>query len=361
MLKREPIPDDLLVTDRRPDPIEVPRGFRLRRIGPGQWVAEPFSIRWRVWGVVLASCTLTCAATIQAMRVHHLRRAQQPVVVVNGVPIRRDQMYQDLEQRHGRKYVHRMVSQELLRQFASERGCWPSEAEVDERYAKEAQRPGFQEKLVASDVTEREYRDDLRLRLAEVNLIIQGVRATEADVRYFYKRNTDPRNPNALFRTPDRMQVAVIATHSKAEAQQALMALIRDEPWPKVVAQFSVDPSRERAGLLDPLERGRSPFSKDHLSEETVFRLREGERSAPVFSGGKWWIVRCIRRWPALVVPFDQARRDAEMGARIEIGSLRNAERVATERRAFIERASIMVLDERYSEVSRPNVSPAPQ
>ena len=361
MFRRTPIPDELKVQDRPPDPAEIPPGYRLKRLGPGQWGAEPFSVRWRIWGIAVLTSLLSSALSIQAMRIYHLRRSQEAVVVVNGVHIRRDRMHRDLEQRYGREYIRRMVSDELLRQFAKSRGCWPTDSQVEERYAKESRRPGFLEQLAAFDVTETGYKERLRFRLADINLIVQGVTASEADIRYFYARNTDPRNPAAQFRTPERVQVAVIATRTPQAAREALTELMRDQPWPKVVARYSVDRSRENAGLLDPIERGRSPFARNPAAEATVFRLREGERSTIVEANGKWWIVRCLRKWPASVVPLDHARRDAEMGARIEIGAARNAQRVADERRAFVERASIMVLDDRYVEVSSPRVFGAPQ
>jgi hypothetical protein len=358
-LRKQPeeLPEALRALKERPDAAEVPRGFRLRRIGPAQWVAEPHSLRWRIWGVVLLACVLSSGASIQAMRLYHLRKWQAPLVVVNGTPIRRDQLLNTLEQRHGLRVVAQMVADELARQFAVSRGCWPSKRQIEERYRQEASRPGFLEGLLKANMTERDYRDRLALRLAEVNLITQGVKPSEADVRFFYERNVDPRNPKGRFRTPEKIQLAVIGTPTPQAARQAQLELMRDVPWPQVVSRFSADPSREDAGLLMPLARGESVFSQSPAAEEAIFRLREGDRSDVIPAGGKWWIVRCVRRWPAQVIPFDKARTEAEMGARIEIGAVRNARKVNEDRKAFVQRAVIQVFDPAYDAVARPAVS----
>lgn len=360
MFRRPPVPADLAAADRRPDPAEVPRGYRLRRIGPAQWVAEPYSVRWRMWGIACAVALVTCGATIQAMRVYHLRKAQAAIVAVNGVPIRRDQVVAHLERKYGPAVVGSMVADDLMRQFAVSQGCWPSVEQVEARFRKEAAEPGFMERMMKDNVTEAEYKKRLRHRLAEINLIVKDVRPSEADVRYFYSRNVDPRNPRAVFRSPAKMQVAVIVTDTRGAAEAALLDLARHQPWLAVVARYSVDRSREHAGLMDPFAKGGSVFSASTDAEAAIWRLREGDRTGVIACAGKWWIVRCLRKWPESVIPYDRAHEDAEMGARIEIGAARNAARIAAERNEFVRRASIQVVEPAYDAVARPVVSAPP-
>lgn len=338
---------------------ELPRGYRLRRVGPYEWVAEPGSRRWYVWGVVLLASAVSALGTALLVRQYYHRKATAAVVAVNGVPIRRDRLLADLEQRYGRAAVRRMVADELARQFAVARKCWPSEAEVEERFQKESREPGFTEELLKADMTETEYRERLRHRLAEVKLLVRGVTATEAEIRYFYERNIDPRNPSAVFRKPERVQVAVIGTRTREAASRARLELMRDVPWNQVISRYSVHPSRVHAGLLRPLVRGRNLFSSWPPVEARVFALREGDRSDPFAAGGFWWIVRCLRKWPAEVTPFEQARKEAEMGARIEKGVALNSEKLARERAEFVGKADIQVFDLTYEEVARPVVSAA--
>lgn len=354
MLRREPSENPFDVRPQAPPVEELPPGYRLKRIGPADWVAEPFSVRRRLVVAVVLACLISSAVSIQLMRVYYARKASRVMVAVNGEPIRRDAFLVEMERRHGQTVMQDLVARALARQFARSKGAWPSEKQVARRFAAEKARPGFEEELIKAGLTEEDYKDRLRYRLAEVNLITRGIKATEAEVRYFYERNVDPRNPSAVFRTPETAQVAVIVTKTREEAERAQRELIRHVPWTDVVVRFSIHESRTAAGLLAPLQRGRSVFSSDAKAEQRIFALREGDRSEPFPALGRWWIVRCIRKWPARVVPFQEAREDAEMGARIEKGAARNADALAQERAEFLSGADIFVADPYYESVSRP-------
>lgn len=353
----EPLLEPSELPDGTPPAHELPKGYRLRRVGPYEWVAEPHSRRLYVWTLVVAAAILASAVTAVAVRREYRRRASYPIVVVNGEPISRESFRTYLEQRFGRPTMRQLVADTLLRQFAQSRDCWPTDEEVEERYRTESAEAGFFEELARQNLTEAEYRDRLRYRLAEVKLLVRGIEVNEAEVRYFYERNIDPRNPNARFRRPPRIQVAVIATRTEEAARKAARDLADRVPWPQVVTRYSVHASRRDAGLLPPLVRGKSLFSRYPGAEEQVFKLWEGDRSTPFKAGGLWWIVRCIRKWPAEVVPYEEARKDAEMGARIEKAVATNLDKLARERTRFISQANIQVLDPAYDEVARPIVS----
>ncbi len=228
--RKQDVSDALGLPSSQPEAPELPAGYRLRRVGPAQWVAEPSRYRVRLWVTAIVACVVGGGLGIHGTRLYYHRKAQAPLVVVNGVVIRRDSVRHDLERLHGVRLVQRLVSDELVRQFATAKGAWPTEAEVERRFRVERDLPGFQEELVRAGLSEEDYRARLRVRLAHVNLVIKGVEATEADARSFYERNIDPRNPRALFRHPARAQIAVIASSTKEAATKARYELIRDEP-----------------------------------------------------------------------------------------------------------------------------------
>ena len=353
---KEPNPFDL--TGASPPTAELPKGYHLRRVGPYEWVAEPASRRWYVWTVVCAAAVVSAFVTALLVRRYYHAKATAAVVAVNGVPIRRDHLVARLEDQYGRQVAGRMVADELARQYAVYRGVWPTESQVEERFRQEKEQPGFADQLLRGAVSEAQYRERLYYRLATINALIKGVTANEAEARDFYERNIDPRNPRAVFRRPERMQAAAIACRTRQDAEKASLDLARNVPWPEVVLRYSVHPSRNQAGLLRPLYRGRSEFSRWPAAEAAIFRLREGDRSEPVQAGEFWWIVRCIRKWPAEVLPYEKVRKDAEMGARIEKGAILNGERLAKDLAEFVAKADIQVFDMRYQEVARPTVSP---
>lgn len=353
--KAEPNPFDVPPTPLEKD--EVLPGYHLRRIDLYRWVGEPASRRWYVWMIVLLTAAVTALASTAFVRAIYRRKATAAIVVVNGVPIRRDRLMSELERRHGRDVVGRLVANELIQQFARLRQCWPSDRQVEERFKKEQAKPGFVESLLRANQTESDYKERLKLRLAEINLIVKGVDVTEAETRYFYERNIDPKNPGAIFGTPERVQVAVIGALTQKDAEDAKWDLVRDVPWYVVCAKYSVDASRAQAGLLSPIAQGESFLARNPAAEAKVFALREGDRTGPLQAAGKWWIVRCLKKWPARVTPWREARAEAEMGARIEKGVAVNAEKVAQDRAEFVRQTLIQVYDDAYTEVSRPFVS----
>ncbi|NUQ69300.1 MAG: hypothetical protein HUU17_00600 [Chthonomonadales bacterium] len=339
---------------------EIPRGYRLRRLGRHDWIAEPSSLRLRIWLTAILSAATAFGAASLITRQHYHRLATEPLVAVNGVAIRRDALLTSLENVFGPREMEKRVGRELMKQFAQSRNAWPTDAQVQARYREESQAPGFLEAMVRSGKTETDYREDLRMRLAEINLITKDVHVTDADARYFYTRDIAPSNEQSRFRTPARIQVGVIVTATREQGMRALRELIRKVPWTNVVARFSVDPSRRDGGFLMPFTATHSPFVDDPAAQAKVFAMRVDDRLGPIQAAGRWWIIRCVQKWPARVLPWERARKAAEMGARIEIGATRNGAAVARDRAEFIRKADIFVMDERYRSASRPVLAGSP-
>ncbi|MBM3493766.1 MAG: hypothetical protein FJX72_05510, partial [Armatimonadetes bacterium] len=193
---------------------ELPRGFRLRRVGPGEWIAEPS--KFLLWLILAATAAFAIGGVAGALaaRRHYHRSATPMVVIVNGSPLRRDPLRFRCEQRYGVETVLRHVADELSRQFAVSKGCWPDDSEVAGLLSRERAKPDYHESLAMAGLTEEEYEERLRLELAEVKLLTKGVAVSDAEVRAFYERNIDPANPGARFHTRGRVQVSAIGANS---------------------------------------------------------------------------------------------------------------------------------------------------
>jgi hypothetical protein len=279
------------------------------------------------------------------------------VVIVNGAPLRRDELRARCEGRYGIQMVNRFVADELARQFAVSKDCWPTDAEVEALHERERAKPDYHERLALSDQTEEEYVARLRRELSEAKLLCKGVSVTDAEIRTFYETNIDPANPGAKFHTRARVQVSAIAAASAQSARDAQAELADGVPWNTVVARVSLDPSREIGGRLLPFSRGESVFATDPVIENAVFAMTPGERLGPVRAAGKWWIIRCDTKWRASTIPWADARDDARMGALIGKGIRRNRSKIEAERLAFVRRSTIRIYDDGYSEAAEPDLS----
>jgi hypothetical protein len=67
----------------------------------------------------------------------------------------------------------------------------------------------------------------------------------------------------------------------------------------------------------------------------------EGQQIGPIERNGVWWIVRCLRREPAVTRSYDEVKDTARLLARYQKGVARNKERLDKEYEAFRKKANI--------------------
>jgi len=347
LLRRREEENPFDYVEERPEG-EVPPGFRLRRVGTSEWVAEP--VRW-FWGalILLAMGFLFGGLTGALMaRAYYHRRATPLVLSVNGAPLRQDELRTRLERLYGPREVEAVARYELLRQFASARGCWPTEEEVAKRFQKERQKPDYLERLAIQGVSEDVFREELTLDMAQARLLTRGITVTPAEVWDFYQRNADPANPAARYYTPERVQVTAVGTASEEAARQCLRDLRNGLSWKEAVARYSEHESRRADGLMPPFARGESVFATNPRTEAAIFAMSPGDRLGPVEAGRKWWVLRCENKWGAHREPWEEAKEDARMGAMVAKGIVLNGAKLAAEEQEFVKRATIIISDPAY-------------
>lgn len=291
--------------------------------------------------LLLASILLSLVAgtVLGALVMRHRAESRKILVAVNGVKITDDQLFTRLKIAGGLAAMHQMVQEELQLQFARKKGLAPTDAQVQARYDKIGQQPGFMERLGASRMPLDTFKQRLRLQMVQQAVLSQGVTVSQAEIRVFYRQQTDPHNPSALFYRPATVELSAIATMSQGQAERALKELNSDTPFGVAASEYSVDPSKSNGGMLAPLVLGRSALTRDPSLEAAVFNLRPGTRIGPVLYLKQWWIFQCVEKSPAATTPFVQAEAECREGAMLIKGKRLNAKRVETEFQAF-ERSS---------------------
>ena len=347
--RRNQEPTPFVQRSERPEG-EIPPGFRLRRVGPAEWIAEP--TRWYLWAGFLAIVGFCIGGVVGAFaaRAYYHNTATVTLLTINGVPFRQDDLRNRLEHRYGIDEVLRFAVTELSRQFAEARHCWPSDEEVDARMQRERQRPDFAERLALAGIREDDYREELRLDMAQTNLLIRGITVTPDEVQEFYRRNANPNNPAARYYSPARVQVTVVGTSTEAAARQALRELGQGVSWRVVVTRYSEHDSRRTGGLMPPFAKGESIFATNPAAEAAIFAMQPGDRIGPIAAARQWWIVRCDSQWREATVPWSDAKEDARIGAMLAKGIVRNGPKLEAERAEFVKRSTIIVSDPAYGE-----------
>ena len=273
------------------------------------------------------------------------------VVSVNGDNITRDDLFNQMQDTVGAQTVHKLVQNKLQLQFAQKKNLLPTDAEVNAEYVKMSQRPNFLAALAQSGIPESDFKQNLRVQLAETNVITQGVTASDADAQAYYKAQSDPNNPAAQFYRPAEVSLRAIATATEAQSKQALTELASNTPFELVATTYSVDTSKTNGGLLAPLAYGRSPLHRTPALEQSVFAMKVGSQMGPLFFSNQWWIFRCQDKAAATTLPYSQVKEQCLTGAKLAKGTAQNSKRIQQEFTDFQHTSNLQAFWGQYQKV----------
>src|SRR5919202_566262 len=124
-------------------------------------------------------------------------------------------------------------------------------------------------------------------------------KVTNADVRTYYAKN------KKRFAQPERRDLRVVLTKTKAKAMQADKALKSNQSWAVVAKKYSIDPaSRSHAGRLPDVARGQQEKALD----TAVFSARKGKLEGPVKTQFGWYVFEVTKVTPASQQSLAQAQ-----------------------------------------------------
>jgi foldase protein PrsA len=152
-------------------------------------------------------------------------------------------------------------------------------------------RKSFNQQKKQSFPTEKEYKaflkssgmtqEDIDLRV-KLDLLSNKIRekvtkdkkkATSADIKRYYEKN------KARFAQPEKRDLNVVLTKTKAKANQALAALKGGDSWKKVAKKYSIDQASKSAGGKLP---GVQPGQQEKAFDSAVFKASKGKTEGPV-------------------------------------------------------------------------------
>jgi foldase protein PrsA len=157
--------------------------------------------------------------------------------------------------------------------------------------------------LKQSGMTQAEVLDRVRVQLL-AQRITQKVQqdaspVTDAQVKSYYNRN------RAQFSIPERRDLEIILTKSKAQANQAKAAIQGGMSWKDAAKKYSTDAaSKANGGLL----RGVAKGQQDKALDEAAFSAKKGAITGPVKGQFGWYIVRVDKVTPPKETSLEQAK-----------------------------------------------------
>jgi foldase protein PrsA len=175
-----------------------------------------------------------------------------------------------------------LVSAEWIQQEAKKQGVTVSDKEVQKQFQDQKkqsfQKPAdYQKFLKSSGMTEADllFRVKLDVVSNDVrNKIIKGKdNVTDAQISSYYNKNKQ------RFAQPERRDLLVVLTRTKAKADAAKKALDGGQKWAAVAKKFSIDEaSKAQGGKLPGVAKGQ----QEKAFNDAIFGAKKGVTTGPI-------------------------------------------------------------------------------
>jgi hypothetical protein len=300
---------------------------------------------------VTATLMFLIGITIGGLAVRQYYNQKRVIAAVNGNTITEDYMFSRMDRLIGNKTIRQLVTEELQMQYSKARGAMPSDKILDQAVASAMSEPSFRRQLELNEMTQDDYRHEIQVNLAKALVICKGIAVTEDEVHKYYLKNTDKNNPNARFYIPATVTLQVIRNPSENAINAADRELRNGVSFEEVVNKFSVDQSRDDGGILPTLTHGRNSMTSIPGMENAAFGIGIGKNLGPVYFAKTWWIFHCVDQSPVFIIPYQRARLEAEVGAKMEKVTPERIAQVQKDFSSFYRMSNKQVFWEKYKDI----------
>ncbi len=288
-----------------------------------------------------AGMLVLCVTIMVGLMLAPAYAQDNPVVAtVNGQPIMKSRLVNELLLRWGDITLAGMLHELAIQQAAAEAGVTVTDAEVDHRAQKlqtsvdmQAANTGrtFTQWLAERKLTMHALRASLHADLLLEKMVEDQVSITDQQVAESWERSRES------FRRPEAIHVAHICVKTKDEAETIRASLLAGQAFGEAAAQHSIDPyTKDREGNFGWVKKGDKPF------QIATFALTEdGQISQPVQTVMGWHLIKRIEYRPTSIPDFadvqDEIRGAMERQLLLQLMGAKRAEVLS---RARIERES---------------------
>src|SRR3954468_2349971 len=124
-------------------------------------------------------------------------------------------------------------------------------------------------------------------------------KVTDAQIAAFYNKN------KARFAQPERRDLRIVLTKSKAKAEQAKKAIQSGQPFKKVVKKYSIDQaSKAQGGKLPAVAKGQQEKALD----TAIFKAKKNQLTGPVKTQFGYYVFDVSKITPASQQTLAQAK-----------------------------------------------------
>ena len=196
-----------------------------------------------------------------------------------------------------------LIRAEWTRKEAEARGIVVDDAEVDRAVDKARGSLLDKETLTKAGVSEGQLIVRIRQNLLQTRVMeqvtAQARKLLTQDIQNYYRRNREQ------LVVPDRRDLRIVITRTKAKAEAARAALEAGRSWKSVAREYSLHFSRNQGGRVTDARRGSN--RKVGLGA-AIFGARTGELTGPVMDDDTWAVFVVDKIKPSYQPTIEQAR-----------------------------------------------------
>ena len=219
----------------------------------------------------------------------------------------KDQCKQQYEQLRD-QVLGLLISFQWIEREAKEQGVSVTDEEVDKSFEEQKKQTfpkaaDYDKFLKDSGQTEEDVRMRVRLDLLSNKIrdkVIKGKdQVSEEQITEYYDKNKE------RFAQPERRDLSIVLTKTKAKAQQAKQALEDGESFKSVAKEFSIDDaSKAQGGKLPAVAKGQ----QEKAFDDAIFAAKKGELEGPVETQFGWYVFEVDKITEASQQTRDEAK-----------------------------------------------------
>lgn len=249
--------------------------------------------------ILIAAAIALCSSGLYA--------AEKPVAVVNGQKISREELTKKLWWQYGAQGLSEAIDEKLLLEEAARLGIKADDKELAARFANLSagyeDKTQFEKNLASVGWTTQELRDLLRRQmLVRATVMIAGrIQVTDEDAKAFFDKNKEKLG------APESIKLSQIFVNTKAEADDAYLALSAGADFAKLSALKSTDANlKKNNGSLGYISRG---MLLPEIEKE-LFAMKPGQYTKAIVTGNGYSIFRVEELKPGQEASFDKVKED---------------------------------------------------
>lgn len=250
-------------------------------------------------GVIAASAIFLIAGFMQG--------DSEAVATVNGNPIEKDALYEQMVKTSGQDTLNVMITDEILDQEAEKANIKVTQEELDEEMAVYEESYGGKEALTAavesSGLTMEDLTKEMKMYVTIEKLIGPDIEVTDEEIEAYFEENKE-----SLAQT-EQVEASHILTATKEEADEVAAKLADGGDFAELAKEYSTDTATaENGGELGSFGAGEMAAE----FEEAAFAMEVDEISEPIETEYGFHIIKVTNKTEAAEANLEDSKEQIE-------------------------------------------------